>query len=163
MGEAARALWMLAFNNKVNQDQIADAGCIPLLVKLLWNDKPRVHIQAVAALSALAWRNTKTQQLVGEQGSRIFGRMVELLADLRGMTMEVKVEESNIDDMRLEGKVVEKVATAISSFADGNKSNREDLRNARALDRLEVLAQKDSVYNDKALKRVRQAIESLSG
>ncbi|CAM6127096.1 unnamed protein product [Calypogeia fissa] len=154
--EAARALWMLAYNNKENQERIAEAKGIPLLAELLTNDRQRVYIQAVAALSSLAWKNRKNQDLIGQEGNTIFRRTGQLLEDMERVRQAAKVPD------RMEGKVLEKVALAISSFADENKPNRQNLRDAGALRALQTI-EKDAFYNDKALKRVRQAIESLTG
>ncbi|KAL2654053.1 hypothetical protein R1flu_022181 [Riccia fluitans] len=150
--DAARALRILALNNPPHQQLIVTEGAIPLLIDLLARQNPKVHVQAIPALSALSWKNRCNQDLIGEYSN---GKFFE------GLAHTLAVADSHDDMVEV---LLEKVSLAVTTLADGNESNRQNLLKHKIIKRKleEFVAKKDQVYKNKTFKYALRALEILN-
>ncbi|KAG6553957.1 hypothetical protein Mapa_004874 [Marchantia paleacea] len=150
--DAARALRILALNNPEHQKLIVDAGAIPLLINLMTSANPKVHVQAIPALSALSYKSTTNKDLIGEcDGGKFFSGLMEVLK-----TSEVHENMAEV--------ILEKVGHATKSLVDGNESNRQNALKQGLKEKFEdCIANTQALYkiNGKAIQSAKRALESL--
>lgn len=150
--DAARALRILALNNPQHQMQIANAGAIPPLIKLMASSRPlKVQVQAIAALSGLSFQCPTIKTLIGNGAEGMF------FSKLRD------VLRSNEGHDPMAEPILEKVAHLTQTLVEGNESNRQKAVDQGMREKLGDCIKK-SIYknNGKAKQIVDGALKILS-
>ncbi|CAM6090422.1 unnamed protein product [Calypogeia fissa] len=135
--QAARALRILAASNDENQNLIVHAGAIAEVVKLLQKGNSHLHMQAAATLDAISHRNRRIQDFIGTNYPEVFPRLTQLLDPVRYDVLDVLVEKH--EHHHILEMVLEKVALALRSIAEGHRGNRERFLEAGAKERLQSI------------------------
>lgn len=93
--------------------QIAEAGAIPPLIKLMASRSPKVQVQAMAALSGLSFQSPTIKDMIGEcDDGKVFSGLMYVLRSNEGHDPMAEL-------------ILEKFAHLTQALVEGNESNRQ--------------------------------------